>query len=78
MSNHPMIALIAVTGRGLDQARCLRERLRTGEIFRPDRYGPPSRGREQSFDGPLSERVPELFAGSTISSSSWRPARPPG
>ena len=62
MSNHPMIALIAVTGRGLDQARCLRERLRTGEIFRPDRYGPPSRGREQSFDGPLSERVPELFA----------------
>ena len=62
MSNRPMIALIAVTGHGLDQARCLRERLRTGEIFRPDRYGPPARGREQSFDGPLSERVPELFA----------------
>ena len=62
MNDRPKIALIAVTGRGLDQARCLRERLRTGEIFRPDRYEPASRGREQSWDGPLSERVPELFA----------------
>ena len=62
MSHRPTIAWIAVTSQGLDHARCLKERLRAGEIFRPDRYGPPDRGREQTFHGPLSEQVPGLFA----------------
>ncbi len=57
------VALIAVTRRGVEQARLLRRRLRTGEVYRPDRYGPAEPPWEQTFDGPLAERVPDLFAG---------------
>jgi precorrin-4 C11-methyltransferase len=55
------IALVAVTRRGVEQARLLRRRLRAGEVHRPDRYGPAEHGWEVPFAGALSERVPELF-----------------
>jgi precorrin-4 C11-methyltransferase len=55
------IALVAVTRRGVEQARLLRRRLRAGEVNRPDRYGPAEHGWEVPFAGALSERVPELF-----------------
>jgi precorrin-4 C11-methyltransferase len=56
------VALIAVTRRGVEQARRLRQRLRAGELHRPERYGPAEHPWEVPFAGPLAERVPELFA----------------
>jgi precorrin-4 C11-methyltransferase len=56
------IALIAVTRRGVDQARLLRKRLRTGDIYRPEHYGPADIGWEHVFAGPLAGQVPGLFA----------------
>jgi precorrin-4 C11-methyltransferase len=61
MSRSSDIALVAVTRRGVEQARVLRQRLRAGVIHRPARYGPVEHGWEVAFDGALSERVPELF-----------------
>jgi precorrin-4 C11-methyltransferase len=46
----------------VEQARLLRQRLRAGELHRPERYGPAEHPWEVSFAGPLAERVPELFA----------------
>jgi precorrin-4 C11-methyltransferase len=46
----------------MEQARLLRQRLRAGEVYRPERYGPAEHGWEVLFDGGLPERVPELFA----------------
>lgn len=60
--NHPSsIAIVAVTRRGVDQARLLRRRLRSGVIHRPERYGPSEHGWEVAFRDGLSERVPDLF-----------------
>jgi precorrin-4 C11-methyltransferase len=56
------VALIAVTRRGVEQARLLRRRLRAGELHRPERRGPAEHPWEVPFAGPLAERVPELFA----------------
>jgi precorrin-4 C11-methyltransferase len=56
------IAIVAVTRHGVDQARLLRQRLRVGEVHRPERYGPADHPWEVPFGGPLAERVPELFA----------------
>ena len=61
MNPSPTIALVAVTRRGVEQARLLRRRLRAGEVHRPERYGPAEHGWEAPFAGALSERVPELF-----------------
>jgi precorrin-4 C11-methyltransferase len=61
MKDSKSIALVAVTRRGLEQARLLRRRLRSGEVHRPLRYGPPDHGWEMAFEGQLSERVSELF-----------------
>jgi precorrin-4 C11-methyltransferase len=61
MNPSPTIALVAVTRRGLEQARLLRRRLRAGEIHRPERYGPAEHAWEVTFAGALSERVPEWF-----------------
>ncbi len=61
MSSATTIALVAVTRRGVEQARLLRRRLRAGEVHRPERYGPPEHGWEVPFAGGLSERVGELF-----------------
>jgi precorrin-4 C11-methyltransferase len=55
------IAIVAVTRRGVEQARLLRRRLRSGVVHRPERYGPCEHGWEMPFRGSLSERVPELF-----------------
>lgn len=56
------IALIAVTERGLTQARLLRSRLKAGEIFRPERLGPAASSWERPFTTSLADIVPDLFA----------------
>jgi precorrin-4 C11-methyltransferase len=56
------IALIAVTRRGLEQARFLRTRLGCGEVHRPVHLGDLAYPWEYSFSGPLSEQIPALFA----------------
>ena len=61
MSVPATIVLIAVTRRGVEQARLLRQRLRTGKLYRPERYGPTEHHWEVGFAGALSELVPELF-----------------
>jgi precorrin-4 C11-methyltransferase len=61
MKTPERIALVAVTRRGVEKARLLRQRLRAGEVYRPERYGPTKRGWETTFAGALSEQVPELF-----------------
>jgi precorrin-4 C11-methyltransferase len=58
----PKIALIAVTRRGLEQARRLRTRLGSGEIHRPAHLGDSVHLWDHPFAGPLSEQVPSLFA----------------
>ena len=61
MKSSEKIALIAVTRRGLEQARCLRSRLGYGEVHRPADLGDSARPWECPFAGPLSEQVPPLF-----------------
>jgi precorrin-4 C11-methyltransferase len=61
MNSSSTIALVAVTRRGVDQARLLRKRLRAGEVHHPERYGPAQHSWESTFGGALAERVPELF-----------------
>src|SRR5262245_10508475 len=55
------IALIAVTSTGLDRARLLRQRLRTGTLYRPARYGPAQYAWEHPYDGALAAQVATLF-----------------
>ncbi|MHB1557036.1 MAG: precorrin-4 C(11)-methyltransferase [Isosphaeraceae bacterium] len=63
MTDTPQIALIAVTSRGVELARRLRARLRSGHLYRADRHGPASPGGwEFPMLEPLAERVPDLFA----------------
>jgi precorrin-4 C11-methyltransferase len=62
MTPHPQIALIAVTSRGIDRARSLRQRLRTGRLYRPARYGPSSHTWEHLYDGALAAQLAPLFA----------------
>jgi precorrin-4 C11-methyltransferase len=61
MSGTDNIVLIAVTQEGVEQARRLRARLRTGELHRPARYGPAEHPWEHPFATPLVEQVPALF-----------------
>jgi len=56
------IALIAVTQQGLDQARRLRQRLQTGVLYRPARYGPAEHTWEHPYETALSAQVATLFA----------------
>jgi precorrin-4 C11-methyltransferase len=56
------IALIAVTRQGIEQARLLRQRLRTGDLHRPADEEAPPQSWEQAFAGALSTHVPGLFA----------------
>lgn len=62
MNTPQNIALIAVTRRGLEQARRLRQRLTYGDIYRPARYGPPQDAWEQPYTGALSAQMATLFA----------------
>ncbi len=57
-----IIALIAVTRRGLEQARLLRSRLKYGEIHRSAHLDDSAHSWEHPFAGPVSEQVPNLFA----------------
>jgi len=57
----PRIAILAVTDRGIELGRRLRERFRIGELHRPDHPGPPPKRWERPFAGSLAERVSELF-----------------
>jgi precorrin-4 C11-methyltransferase len=62
MKSSEKIALIAVTRRGLEQARRLRVRLRFGEVHRSANLGDAAHPWEHPFAGALSEQVPSLFA----------------
>lgn len=64
MTTAGKISMIAVTQRGLELARLLRGRLRTGHVYRPRRYGPPQHAWEHCFTGRLATQVPEWFADS--------------
>lgn len=61
MTQQQHIALIAVTHQGIKQARHLRTRLQTGELYRPDRYGPSTHPWDHPYQGALSEQIPALF-----------------
>jgi precorrin-4 C11-methyltransferase len=56
------IALIAVTERGCEQARLLRQRLRRGALYRSARYGKATHPWEHVSTAPLADVVGELFA----------------
>jgi precorrin-4 C11-methyltransferase len=62
MKSSMKVALIAVTRRGLEQARRLRTRLGFGEVHRSANFGDPTHPWEYAFVGALSEQVPDLFA----------------
>ena len=62
MTTSQNIALIAVTQQGLDQARRLRQRLQTGALYRPARYGPAGHVWEHLYETALSAQVAALFA----------------
>jgi precorrin-4 C11-methyltransferase len=61
MTKPRSIALIAVTRKGVEQARLLRQRLRTGKLYRPSHYGVPEHAWELFFEGPLADQVPAWF-----------------
>ena len=54
------IALIAVTRKGIAQARLLRQRLRSGDLYCP--APGEAHAWEHPFDGPLAAQVPTWFA----------------
>jgi precorrin-4 C11-methyltransferase len=62
MTSAPQIALIAVTQRGVERARHLRQRLKAGEVHRPTRYGPATAAWEHPYDTALAPQVPAWFA----------------
>ncbi|MGQ4808426.1 Siroheme synthase [Candidatus Entotheonellaceae bacterium PAL068K] len=62
MTESPPIAIIAVTPAGLDKARLLRQRLHTGTLYRPRRYGPGQQVWEQPYVGVLSAQIAALMA----------------
>ena len=62
MKPAPQIALIAVTQKGVERARHLRQRLKTGEVYRPARYGPATAVWERSYDTALAAQVAAWFA----------------
>src|SRR5437773_1186398 len=62
MTTSQNIAHIAVTQQGLEQARRLRQRLQTGTLYRPARYGPAGHVWEQPYETALAAQVGTLFA----------------
>lgn len=62
MSDTPHIALIAVTRAGLDHARMLRQRLKTGDLYRPAHLGSSRRAWDHAYDGALAEQIAAIFA----------------
>src|SRR5262252_374655 len=61
MKSTPQIALIAVTQKGVERARHLRQRLKTGEVYRPARYGPATAAWEHPYDTALAAQVVAWF-----------------
>src|SRR5215831_6922326 len=61
MKPAPQIALIAVTQKGVERARHLRQRLKTGEVYRPARYGPATAAWEHPYDTALAAQVAVWF-----------------
>src|SRR5438128_10959128 len=61
MKPAPQIALIAVTQRGVEHARHLRQRLHTGEVYRPARYGPATAAWDRPYDTALAAQVAGWF-----------------
>src|SRR5215470_16004017 len=62
MTTAARIALIAVTQGGVEHARHLRQRLRTGEVYRPARYGPATAAWDRPYDTALAAQVAGWFA----------------
>ena len=62
MKPAPHIALIAVTQKGVERARHLRQRLKTGEVYRPARYGPATAAWDRPYDAALATQVAAWFA----------------
>src|SRR5215468_9804802 len=62
MTTAARIALIAVTQRGVEHARHLRQRLKSGEVYRPERYGPATAAWDRPYDTALAAQVPGWFA----------------
>src|SRR5919199_1465091 len=62
MTSAARIALIAVTHRGVERARDLRQRLKTGEVYRPARYGPATAAWDRPYDTALAAQVAGWFA----------------
>jgi len=58
----PRTAIIAVTRRGLEQARRLRQHLRAGRLYRPAHFGPSQQRWESPYEGQLSAQMADLFA----------------
>src|SRR4029453_10634122 len=55
------IALIAVTQKGVERARHLRQRLKTGEVYRPGPYGPAKASWGLPYDTALATQVAAWF-----------------
>src|SRR5215510_13844774 len=62
MTSSPRIALIAVTQKGFENARYVRQRLQKGVVYRPARYGPATDSWDQPYDTALATQVPAWFA----------------
>jgi len=62
LKSAPQIALIAVTQKGVERARHLRQRLKTGEVYRPARYGQATAAWEHLYDTALAPHVQAWFA----------------
>jgi precorrin-4 C11-methyltransferase len=58
----PRIALLAVTQRGVERARILRQRLTSGDLYRPAKYGPAPATWEHPYDTALAAQVTDCFA----------------
>jgi len=62
MKPAPRIALIAVTQKGVEKARHLRQMLKSGAVYRPARYGPVTAAWDHPYDMALAAQVTALFA----------------
>jgi precorrin-4 C11-methyltransferase len=62
MTPVPRLGLIAVTAKGLERARHLRQRLQTGDLYRPAGDGPALQRWEYPCDTALSSQITSLFA----------------
>ncbi|GIW81192.1 MAG: cobalamin biosynthesis protein [Gemmatales bacterium] len=55
------VALVALTEKGIEKARQLRGRLRKGDLYRPEPFGPCQHAWEKAIGLPLSQHLPEWF-----------------